>query len=350
MRKLLVFLLSLLAVMSIGLPKALSTEASLRQVITVKGEIVRLSDLFAGLEPGQDCDIGPSPAPGKRINIPLSQLVAIASEFGVDWEPGSSYQSATLERLARPVTREELLAVLRPALIEDGANSQSDVSLAAFVSPNLPLEITAPPEIQTLDYEPQNGKFSAILLFIGSGAEQVTVRVVGRAEEQVSVMTLTHALPAGAVLSPDDLQPKRIRLNSLRGVPVTEAAETRGLALRRPLGDGVPLLRDMLVRPMLIGRGQPVVLRLQVSGLQLTAAGIALEAGGEGDRIRVVNSLSHAILVGQITADAEVQIDPNTAPLIAQATGGGNGLPRVPNEALANVQDFRSYAQEAQNR
>ena len=147
-----------------------------------------------------------------------------------------------------------------------------------------------------------------------------------------------------------DLQVLRVGLGSLRGAPVTGMAEVQGMALRRPVAAGMPLLRDMLVRPMLIERGRPVVLRLQDAGLQLTAAGTALEAGAAGERIHVMNSLSHAILVGQITAAAAVQIDPGTAPVVGQAIAGENGLPKIPDQAAARGLGPANYAQEAQDR
>ena len=327
-----------------------ASNASLRTSISVRGQMVRLSDLFAGLQPEQDCDIGPSPEPGKRIVIPPSQLAAIASEFGVDWQPGISYQSATLERLGRVVSREEVLAVLRPALVGDGADSASDFSLSAFTSPILPVDNAAPPQIQALDFDPRSGRFSAVLLFLSPGSDGTTLRVVGRAEQRMDVVTVTHALPAGTLLLPGDLQVVRMGWGSLRGAPVVGTAEARGMALSRPVAGGMPLLRDMLVRPMLIERGRPVVLRLQSAGLQLTAAGTALEAGAAGDRIHVVNSLSHAILVGQITGAANVQIDPGTAPVIGQTLVGENGLPKIPGQTSARIGEFASYAQEAQGR
>ena len=327
-----------------------ASNASLRTSISVRGQMVRLSDLFADLQPGQDCDIGPSPEPGKRIVIPPSQLAAIASEFGVDWQPGVSYQSATLERLGKVITRQEVLAVLRPALVSDGADAASDFSLSAFVSPTLPVDNAATPQIQALDLDPRTGRFSAVLLLLNPGADGMTLRVAGRAEQRVDVVTTTHALPAGSILLSGDLQVLRVGLGSLRGAPVTGMAEVQGMALRRPVAAGMPLLRDMLVRPILIERGRPVVLRLQDAGLQLTAAGTALEAGAAGERIHVMNSLSHAILVGQITAAAAVQIDPGTAPVVGQAIAGENGLPKIPDQAAARGLGPANYAQEAQDR
>lgn len=321
--------------------------AGLRNRLAIHGETVRLSDLFTDLQPGQDCAIGPAPAPGKRIVVPSTQLAAIASEFGVDWQPGTNYQSVIIERPARIVSRDEILAVLKPALFADGASTESEVSLAAFVSPALPIEVTGPPEIQTLDFNAQNGRFSASLLFDNSNSEPLTLRVVGRAEQQTTVLALTHPLPAGAMLMVGDLQIVRVRTNSLRGTPVTLVSEVAGLALRRPLGNGAPLLREMLIRPMLIERGRPVVLRLESAGLALTAAGTALEAGAAGDRIHVINSLSHAILVGQIMGSADVQIDPGTAPVFTQNIGS-QGLPQFSSGTATGEPNRISYAQEAQ--
>lgn len=300
--------------------------AGLRSQTTVHGSTVRLSDLFSGLQVGQDCDIGPSPEPGKRIVVPSTQLAAIAAEFGVDWQPGVGYQSAVVERRARVVTRDEVLAALKPGLLTEGASPDSQIILGAFISPVVPEEVTSAPMIQTLDYDAQTGRFSALLLFAASASEPVSFRVVGRAEEQVSVLALTHPLPAGAEPLASDLETIQVGIKTLRGLPLTLAGDVMGLALKRPVAEGVPLVRDMLVRPDLVERGRPVVLRLQALGLTLTAAGTALEAGAAGDRIHVINSLSHAVLVGEVVNSADVQIDPGTAPVATPTTGAQGRL------------------------
>ncbi len=327
-----------------------ASAASLRSHVTIPGATVRLSDLFTDLQPGQDCDIGPSPAPGKRIVVPPTQLAAIASEFGVDWQAGTSYQPLTIERSARMIARGEILALLKPALLGAGASPTADVSLAAFTSPALPVDAAATPEIQSLDFDAQSGRFSASLIFAVPDAEPTTLRVVGRAEQQIDILALSHPLPAGAVLAAGDLQTVRVRSSGLRGGFVTTVQDVVGLALRRPLGDGVPLLQEMLIRPMLIERGRPVILKLQSAGILLTAAGTALEAGASGDRIHVINSLSHAILVGQIMSSADIQVDPDTTPVTMQGTALQGGLPQFSSGASAGGRGWSNYAQEAQNR
>lgn len=336
-------------VVSVGGALHQAGAAGLRSHVMVHGNAVKLSDLFTGLLPGQDCEIGPAPSPGKRIVVPPNQLAAIAAEFGVDWQAGAGYAAAVLERQARTVTRAEILAVLKPALLAGGVPAASDISLGAFATPLLPVEMTAAPEVQSLVRDPQSGRFSAILLFAAADAEPVSLRVVGRLEQRVSVLALSRPLPAGSPISAADTQVIRVPLASLRGTPLTSIAEAGGLSLRRPLGDNVPLMRDMLVKAMLIDRGRPVILRLQSGGLALTAAGTALEAGAAGDSIHVVNSLLHAILVGRIIDGADIQIDAGTAPLIARANGQTSSLPRVPTVGAVAARGWTSGLQEASN-
>ena len=343
----LVAVLATAAILSVhGRP---ASAAALRRQVSLHSGTVRLSDLFGDLQPGQDCDIGPAPAPGQRIIVPFSQLVAIASQFGVDWQPGGSYASAVLDRPARLLRREEIMAVLKPALAASGAPPGSDISLGAFTPPPLAMEVTAAPEIQTLDYDAQNGRFSAMLAFATPDAGSVTLRVTGRAEQQVDVLALSQPLPAGSLLSGSDLQVIRVRSSLLHGTPLMTGTDVDGLALRQQQPGGVPLTRDMLIRPMLVNRGRPVVLRLEGGGLMLTTAGVALEAGAAGDRIHVINSVSHAVLVGQVTSMAEIRIDTGTAPVILQSGSPQGALPQLASGASAGGgRNWNKLAQEAQ--
>ncbi len=342
------FLAALAVAAALSLHGVPASAAALRRQVSLHGGTVRLSDLFSDLQPGQDCDIGPAPAPGQRIVVPFTQLVAIASQFGVDWQPNGSYASAVLERPVRLVGREEIMAVLKPALIASGAPAGSDLSLGAFAPPPLPAEVTAAAEIQTLDYDAQSGRFSATLAFAVPDSDPVTLRVTGRAEQQVNVLVLNQPLPAGSLLSASDLQVVRVRSNSLRGTPVMAITDVDGLALRQQGSSGVPLTRDMLIRPMLVSRGHPVLLRLEGAGLTLTTAGVALEAGAAGDRIHVINSVSHAVLIGQVTSTTDIRIDAGTAPVILQSGSSQGGLPQLASGASAGgSRNWSRLAQEA---
>src|ERR1700712_816246 len=143
--------LSLLAAVPLGV--ASFSEATMaaqpRPLVGVQSGAVRLSDLFSGLEPGQDCEIGPAPAPGGRIVIEQPQLAAIATQFGVDWQPGMLPARVILERKARLMTREEILPLVRSALASAGAPEDSEVSFSTRAALMVPAEAAGRPEIDS---------------------------------------------------------------------------------------------------------------------------------------------------------------------------------------------------------
>jgi flagellar basal body P-ring formation protein FlgA len=65
-----------------------------------------------------------------------------------------------------------------------------------------------------------------------------------------------------------------------------------------------------------------VRLRLQVGGLSLTGQGVALESGAAGERIRVRNVSSQAVLEAEVVGPGEVRVVPGSAPITSQARSG----------------------------
>src|SRR3954463_9060379 len=100
--------------------------ASLRTVTTLQGPQVFLRDLFQDAGVNADRVLGPGPGPGGRIIVEARQLKAIAKQYGVEWEPISSADRALLEWPGRPLRREEVMTVLRAALITRGATPDCD--------------------------------------------------------------------------------------------------------------------------------------------------------------------------------------------------------------------------------
>ncbi len=340
---------AMMAVMAMLSNVPLTEAATLRSAATPHGASVKLSDLFSGLLPGQDCDIGPSPTPGQRQIVPASQVQAIASQFGVQLPDGTTIHAISIQRLARTVQREEIVAALKPALAEAGMPPDTDISLGVFASIDLPADNTTPPAVAGLNYDPQNGRFSASLQFMSLDEDTRTIRVTGRAEQMMQSLVLQHALPAGSVVTASDVAPARVRKAAFRGTPISDIAEIAGLVTRQPMPAGASLMQDEFLRPMLVTRGRPVVLRLSSGGLALTAAGTALEGGGTGDRIHVMNSATRAILIGTVVAVSDVAIDPGTAPVFSNQPGLGAGqLPRIAsNTSVSDLPQPPTPAQEA---
>ncbi|HET8997908.1 MAG TPA: flagellar basal body P-ring formation chaperone FlgA, partial [Acetobacteraceae bacterium] len=172
-----------------------------------------------------------------------------------------------------------------------------------------------------LQYEAESGRFTAILSVTGAAMEPVNLRLAGRAEATEQLPVATARLPAGTVLRAEDLRLARIRVSRLHGAVVRTMQDAAGLQLRRPALPGQPLQRADLVRPSLVQRGATVRLELQAGGLRLTAQGIAMQSGAAGERIRVMNTASRALLEAVVSGPDAVRVLPGTAPLPRVAIG-----------------------------
>ncbi len=293
--------------------------ATLRPFAAVKASVVRLSDLWDGLDEATDRALGPAPLPGARFTVEAAQLTAIARQFGIDWHPASASDQAVVTREGRPMAREAVLALLRPALLAAGAPQSIELDLPGFVAPMLPADGTVRPEIAQLDYDAASGRFTALLSAAIEGAEPLHSRVAGTAIAMIDMLVLARRVAPGTLLDPSDLATAHVRLASTH-VPVVELPEqARGMALRRPVVPGQPIPLANLVRPPAITRGALVTMQLDGGGISLSAQAQAMDDGAVGERIRVLNPTSRAVLAAMIDAPGHVHVLAGSAPLVPAA-------------------------------
>lgn len=93
---------------------------------------VKLSDLFNGIAPDQDCDLGPAPAPGQSLTISAPQLQAIAQQYGIDWPEMSDLAQATLTRASHTVSRDDIMPLIVDGLKTRGVSDSAAIELTNF--------------------------------------------------------------------------------------------------------------------------------------------------------------------------------------------------------------------------
>lgn len=124
---------------------------------------------------------------------------------------------------------------------------------------------------------------------------------------QADVLVATHTLPARAVLTAGDV--------ALSGKTVDGAAESlaqvQGLELRTALYRGQPVLLTNLGPAAAVERNQSVTILYGVGAVTISAEGRALDRGGIGDRIRVMNSDSRATVAGVVAPGGIVRVGPD---------------------------------------
>lgn len=289
--------------------------ATLRPYTSLARPVVRLSDLWDGV--AKDRDIGPAPAPGGRILVGGAQLAAIARQFGVDWEPAAPGDQAILERAGQPLAREATLAPVRAALAAAGAPAEGDLEVPAFIAPVVPSGATAEPTVSQLSYDAGTGQFTALVSVAAEGMAPVQTRIAGRLVAMQELVVPTHTLAVGEVVGAADLHVTRIRAGSWAGELVRSPEQIVGLAPRRPLAKGQPILAADLERPALVRKGASVRMALTAPGIALTAEGIATAPAGMGERVRVLNPGSKMLVEAEVTGPGQVRIVPGSAPIPA---------------------------------
>ncbi len=304
-----------LAVLALCLGGVHAESATLRMTTTLHAPVVLLSDLFDDAGANARKVLGPGPGAGGRIVVEAAQLSAIARQFGVDWRSASSSDRAVLERPGRPLRRNDVVNAVRSALVGGGASVDCDVELAGFSPPLVPFESDPQPVVSDLEYDASAGRFSALLSVAGEAMEPIHMRVIGRVDDTVELPVATARLPAGSVLRADDVHMARVHMTVIRGEVVHRSDDAIGMQVKRPIAAGQPLVLAELMRPSMVQKGATVLMVLDSPGIALTAQGQATEPGAIGERIRVLNPVSRAVVEAEVIGPDRVRVAPDAMPV-----------------------------------
>ncbi|MCX7565783.1 flagellar basal body P-ring formation chaperone FlgA [Sulfitobacter sp. F26169L] len=85
-------------------------------------------------------------------------------------------------------------------------------------------------------------------------------------------------------------------------------ADVIGQEARVALYQGRPILQGDIGPPAIVVRNQIVGLRYHANGINISTEGRALARGAIGDRIRVMNLGSRAIIFGQVLGDGTISV------------------------------------------
>ena len=116
----------------------------------------------------------------------------------------------------------------------------------------------------------------------------------------------TRSIRAGTILSPGDVMtdPETIAGAAQR------AQDVIGLEVRRNLYAGRPVLTSDLGPPTLVKRNSRVSIIYRSPGLALRTEGRALDSGGAGETIRVMNISSRTNIFATVRSSDTVEVSP----------------------------------------
>jgi len=149
--------------------------------------------------------------------------------------------------------------------------------------------------VENLYYNPVQGRFAAEVV-VADTRPTVRLPVAGRAFGVVQVPVLSRRVVPGDVIGPADVDWQDVRTDQTGSDIAATDAQLIGMTPKRGVPVNQPVrLRD-LQSPRMIDKGALVTITLATANLTLSAQGKALQDGGKGEVIRVVNTQSNRIV------------------------------------------------------
>ena len=135
-----------------------------------------------------------------------------------------------------------------------------------------------------------------------------TLYVPIRLHAWVEAVVASINLTPNTKLAASDLTRGRIDMFANSAGVLTEAAQAEGKILRVGLLAGSPILSPFLEFPVVVHRGQKVLLTLSASTMTIKAPALALEDGRTGDSIEVENPDSKKTMRATVLDDGSVEM------------------------------------------
>ncbi|SHH78440.1 flagellar basal body P-ring formation chaperone FlgA [Cognatishimia maritima] len=151
--------------------------------------------------------------------------------------------------------------------------------------------------------DPDSGQFIANLV-----TERGDIRrIQGLAILNIPVPVVTRRVMPEEILTEADIQIVDMPWARVHSFAVTEFDGLNGMQVRRMLTPGRPVHRQSVIPPIIVARGDRVIIELKYGPLQLTATGKAISDAHLGQEVRVVNLSSNKTITAVARADGVVE-------------------------------------------
>ena len=127
---------------------------------------------------------------------------------------------------------------------------------------------------------------------------------------KADVLVMRRAVARGENIAVGDVVVQSRVLPGLTSSFVSRPQDLAGRLTRRPIPEGTAVTADALDAPLLIHRGQSVVLTARAGGLEVRAPGLAMADAAAEQRVRVRNLNSLKIIEGIADTAGVVRVNP----------------------------------------
>lgn len=275
-----------------------------RSESTVTADVITVGDVFQGAPRHADHVLAPAPALGSELVLNAHDLTRISDAFGFGWKAQSAMEKTVIRRDAQEIDRFQIEAALQEKLALSLPGQKFETVLDSRTSAlYIPPHEMAAVSVEDLRYDLSRGVFRATL-----AAADVRRDITGQLHLLTSVPVLAQAKRSGDIITRSDITYLDIRSADVSAQMIVDEKQLLGLSPRRSLPAMRPVAAGDIVQPMLVKKGEMVTVSLQNGSMFLTTQARALENGGSGSLIKVMNMSSRQVLDAVVTGAQSVSI------------------------------------------
>ena len=282
----------------IGREKATVTTSQVRLGDVADVTSARVSDDEAIIAL-QKIVLADAPKPGRSITLSAQEVLERLRGQGVDLQRiGYALQRiTTVQRAGRTL----LAGEVREAIEEYLRQSKRDVSVKDL---SYRENVMLTPGITELRVSAWEGTRTGQMVFeISATVENeppTRFKVQAAVDEWRELPVAARPVQRGALISEEDIKMARLNAAAIPADATTDKQSLIGLQAERAVGFGEVFPRNKLVQPPLIASGSEVMLVYKTEMFTATATGVALEAGQQGQEIKVRNTASKKVVMGKV--------------------------------------------------
>jgi flagella basal body P-ring formation protein FlgA len=289
------------------------TRPTLKAEATVIGDVVRIGDLVENAGEAAEVAIFRAPDIGQTGTVPASRVLDAVLPHRVLALDTRGLAEVVVTRASRPITGKDIEARILRALAGQSGLPDADSLTVAFDNEIKPMQveaaITAELRIVRLGYDPRSGRFDISLELPGSAiARKLPMRFTGSIGETFEALVPTRAIAQGEVVRASDLVPSRRPKSEAAPNVIREAEQAIGMVAKRALRAGQAIRQSDFAKQEVVARNESVTISYEVPGIIVSIRGQALEPGGRGDLINVLNVQSKKTLQATVTGPGRVSV------------------------------------------
>lgn len=134
-----------------------------------------------------------------------------------------------------------------------------------------------------------------------------TVYVSAAVKVKSDVVVVKHSIARNATITAQDVMLETRDLSGSEAF-IRDTAQAVGKVAKRDLAFSTAITPSMLATPLLIRRGQQVIIIATVPGIDVRMQGVALNDGGAGERVQVRNQLSKRVVEATVIEAGVAQV------------------------------------------